>query len=152
MNRVNNQALLALVTASIFAVSLIQPLSLAEDSDYSYPANIFVDLENGDIITESSIISITIQNEELPTYATWELLDTSGTRFFIDFTEDLEKPKLFWEFFYSCLTSLLHRAACRLSQYIVYQAKKLKASSKYRYQLNIRFSLESENILLFTRT
>ena len=76
MNRVNNQALLALVTASIFAVSLFQPLSLAEDSDYSYPANIFVDLENGDVITESSIISITIQNEELPTYATWELLDT----------------------------------------------------------------------------
>ena len=90
MNRVNNQALLALVTASIFAVSLFQPLSLAEDSDYSYPANIFVDLENGNVITESSIISVTIQNEELPTYATWELLDTSGTRFFIDFTEDLE--------------------------------------------------------------
>ena len=76
MNRVNNQALLALVTASIFAVSLFQPLSLAEDSDYSYPANIFVDLENGDIITESSIISITIQNEELPKVT---IIHTGGT-------------------------------------------------------------------------
>ena len=80
MNRVNNQALLALVTASIFAVSLFQPLSLAEDSDYSYPANIFVDLENGDIITESSIISITIQNEELPTYATCLLYTSPSPR------------------------------------------------------------------------
>ena len=90
MNRANNQVLLPLVTASIFVVSLFQPLSLAENSDHSYPANILVDLENGDVITESSIFSISIQNEESPTYATWELLDTSGTRFYIDFTEDLE--------------------------------------------------------------
>ncbi len=90
MNWANNQVLLPLVTAYIFAVSLFQPLSLAENSDHSYPANIFVDLENGDVITESSIISISIQNEETPTYATWELMDTSGTRFYIDFTEDLE--------------------------------------------------------------
>ena len=90
MNRGNNQSLLGSIIASILVVSLFQPLSLAEDSDHSYPANILVDLENGAVITEDSIMSITIQNGETPTYATLELLDTSGTRFFVDFTEDLE--------------------------------------------------------------
>lgn len=90
MKRESNQTLLALVTGSIIAVSFVQPLSLAEDSDDSYPANISVDLENGDVITEASFFSITIQNEAEPAYATWELIDTYGTRFFIDFTDDLE--------------------------------------------------------------
>ena len=89
MTRKNSAASLFPVIASFFIVTMMQSISLAEDFDDGYPANVSLDIINGEVISEHSIISGNIQNEQEPISATWELIDSSGTRFFVDFTNDL---------------------------------------------------------------
>ena len=89
MTRKNSGASLVLVIASFFIVTMMQSISLAEDFDDGYPAIVSLDIINGEVISEHSIISGNIQNELEPISATWELIDSSGTRFFVDFTDDL---------------------------------------------------------------
>ena len=89
MTRKKTSTVLAPVIASFFIISMIQSISLAEDFDEGYPVIVSLDINNGMEITESSIISGNIQNELEPISATWELIDSSGTRFFVDFTDDL---------------------------------------------------------------
>ena len=89
MIRKNTSTVLAPVIASFFIVTMMQSISLAEDIDEGYPVIVSLDINNGMEISESSIISGNIQNELAPISATWELIDSSGTRFFVDFTDDL---------------------------------------------------------------
>ena len=89
MTRKNSGASLLPVIASFFIVTMMQSISLAEDFDDGYPAIVSLDIINGEVISEHSIISGNIQNELEPISATWELIDSSGTRFFVDFTDDL---------------------------------------------------------------
>ena len=89
MTRKNSWASLVLVIASFFIVTMMQSISLAEDFDDGYPAIVSLDIINGEVISEHSIISGNIQNELEPISATWELIDSSGTRFFVDFTDDM---------------------------------------------------------------
>jgi hypothetical protein len=76
--------------ASIFVVLILQPITNADVPESDYPAKIYLDIDDGSIISDSQIISITIQNEAMPNYASLEFIDSSGTRLFVDFTDDLE--------------------------------------------------------------
>ena len=89
MTRKKTSTVFAPVIASFFIISMFQSISLAEDFDEGYPVIVSLDINNGMEITESSIISGNIQNELEPISATLELIDSSGTRFFVDFTDDL---------------------------------------------------------------
>jgi len=89
VDRENSRSLLAQLITSIFLVSLMQSTSLAEDLEDSYPAIVSLDIHNGEVISEFSIIYGNIQNEVAPISATWELIDASGTRFFVDLLDDL---------------------------------------------------------------
>ena len=67
----------------------MQSNSLAEDLDHDYPPIVSLDVFNGEEISEHTIISGIIQNEMEPISASFELIDSSGTRFFVDFTDGL---------------------------------------------------------------
>ena len=89
MTRMNSGASLVLVIPSFFIVTMMQSNSLAEDLDDGYPAIVSLDVLNGEEISEHTIISGIIQNEMEPISASFELFDSSGTRFFLDFTDGL---------------------------------------------------------------
>ncbi len=89
MTRKNSSAVLASVIASFFIVTIMQSISLAEDSAEGYPTIVSLDINNGMVISEYSILSGNIQNEQLPISASWELIDRSGTRFFVNLLDDL---------------------------------------------------------------
>ena len=76
--------------AAIYIFSLLQTTSIAEGPEVDYRPNIDTDLIDGEIYLQYTTISGTIQNEVEPISATWELHDSSGTRYFVDFTDDLE--------------------------------------------------------------
>ena len=76
--------------AVIFIFSLLQTTSVAEGPEVDYKPNIATDFIDGEIYSQYSTISGTIQNEVEPISATWELHDAAGTRYFVDFTDYLE--------------------------------------------------------------
>lgn len=85
--------LLPIITAFL-VVTISQSTSFAEDGGEEYPAQILLEVADGTYIYEmtdgsSTIISGTIHDEKVPDSATWELLDSSGTRYYVDFTDDL---------------------------------------------------------------
>ena len=89
MTRKNPGSLLSPIIASFLIVTMMQSNSLAEDLDDGYPAIVSLDVLNGEEISEHTIISGIIQNEMEPISASFELIDSSGTRFFVDFTDGL---------------------------------------------------------------
>ncbi len=86
---------LSTIIVSLLVVAISQSSSLAEDTGSEYPTQITLDIPDGSYILEmsdgsSTIISGTIADERVPHSATWELLDSLGTRQYIDFTDNLE--------------------------------------------------------------
>ena len=82
------------IIAAFLVVTISQSTSFADDGEDEYPAQITLEIADGTYIYEmtdgsSTIVSGTIQDENIPDSATWELLDSSGTRHYVDFTEDL---------------------------------------------------------------
>ncbi len=82
------------VIVALLVVTISQSTSFAEDGGVEYPAQITLEIDDGTYINEmtdgsSTIVSGTIQDEKAPDSATWELLDSSGTRHYVDFTDDL---------------------------------------------------------------
>ena len=82
------------IIAAFLVVTISQSTSLADDGVDEYPAQITLEITDGTFIYEmtdgsSTIVSGTIHDEKVPDSATWELLDSSGTRHYIDFTDDL---------------------------------------------------------------
>ena len=82
------------IIVALLVVTISQSTSFAEDSGVEYPAQITLEIADGAHIYEmtdgsSTIVSGTIQDETAPDSATWELLDSTGTRHYVDFTDDL---------------------------------------------------------------
>jgi hypothetical protein len=82
------------IIAAFLVVTISQSTSFADDGGDEYPAQIILEIADGTFILEmtdgsSTIVSGTIQDEKIPDSATWELLDSSGTRHYVDFTDDL---------------------------------------------------------------
>ena len=89
-----SRASLSTIIVSLLIVTISQS-SFAEDTESEYPTQITLDISDGSHIYEmsdnsSTIISGTIADESAPHSATWELLDSLGTRQYIDFTDNLE--------------------------------------------------------------
>jgi len=63
--------------------------TIAEDGNSGYPVQIYVDIAPGAELFESTIISGTFQDEVGPTSFTWQLLDSSGERHFVDLSNEL---------------------------------------------------------------
>lgn len=82
------------IIVALLVVTISQSTSFAEDSEVEYPTQITLEIVDGTYIYEmtdgsSTIVSGTIQDETVPVSATWELLDSTGTRHYVDFTDDL---------------------------------------------------------------
>jgi len=85
---------LSTIIVTLLVVTISQSTSFAEDTGSGYPTQITLDISDGSYIHEmsdgsSTIISGTIGDENAPHSATWELLDSSGTRQYVDFTDNL---------------------------------------------------------------
>jgi len=78
------------IITALLVVTISQSTSLAEDGVDEYPTQIILNISDGTSINDFSIVSGTILDETPPESATWELLDSFGTRHFVDFTDDLE--------------------------------------------------------------
>jgi len=86
---------LSSIILSLLVVTISQSSAFAEDSESEYPTQITLDISDGSYILEmsdgsSTMISGTIGDESAPHSATWELLDSLGTRQYVDFTDNLE--------------------------------------------------------------
>lgn len=78
------------IFSAILLVTISQSTSFAQIGEADYPTEIILEITDGTEISDFTIFSGSIHNEELPSSTTWELLDTSGTRHYVDFTSDLE--------------------------------------------------------------
>jgi len=79
---------LSLLTV-ILMVTISQSTIFAEEGEQDYPASISLEITDGIKIYDISIISGTIRDERPLDSVSWELLDSSGTRQFLDLTDDL---------------------------------------------------------------
>ena len=88
MNDEHTRSILVPFVSSFFIATLLQQICFAEYSGEDFPPIISIDLDDGTIISDYSTVTIVIQNEVAPNYATWELFDSFGTRHFVDITGD----------------------------------------------------------------
>ncbi len=84
--------LLAFIVAPISSIS-------AEQGKSGFPTVISMDISDGAIIDSNTVFDATISVDEYPNHASWKLVDTSGTRHFVEITEifdsiDDEEPPL----------------------------------------------------------
>ena len=91
MNDENPRSILVPIVSSFFIVILLQQICFAEYSGVDNPPIISIDIDDGAIISDYSTVTIVIQNEEAPNSVTWELIDSFGTRHFVDITGDFDE-------------------------------------------------------------
>ena len=83
------------IIVTLLIVTISQPISFADEANGVNTAQISLDISDGYHIYEmsdgsSTSISGIIQDEKAPISATSELLDSFGTRHYVDFTDNLE--------------------------------------------------------------
>ena len=89
MSDEKSRTVLTTILLSVFIVTLFQSVAFAEDQNDGQAPIVNFEISDGAVISEFSTIRGTIQNEIAPKSATWELLDTSGTRYYVDISDDL---------------------------------------------------------------
>ena len=89
MSDEKSRTVLTTILISVSIVTLFQSVAFAEDQSDGQAPIVNFEFSDGAIISEFSTIRGTIQNEIAPKSATWELLDTSGTRYYVDISDDL---------------------------------------------------------------
>ena len=89
MSDEKSRTVLTTILLSVSIVTLFQSVAFAEDQSDGQAPIVNFEFSDGAVISEFSTIRGTIQNEIAPKSATWELLDTSGTRYYVDISDDL---------------------------------------------------------------
>ena len=89
MSDEKSRTVLTTILLSVSIVTLFQSVAFAEDQSDGQAPIVNFEISDGAVISEFSTIRGTIQNEIAPKSATWELLDTSGTRYYVDISDDL---------------------------------------------------------------